>query len=553
MSSSTTKSRPDEKNIILITENIALVPPATASGFSSSSSNLTNPSITNPTISGGTINDTAINASVLTSGVIIGQLTMEAAIPYEYYIYKTSGNVTNIKNNSGIIQYSGVDTGTVINSMLSGANSNISIGFQPNSYSGATDIQNNGRSNVAWYGNNAQFGMKIKINSSGGVLRAGNNVFNSFIMSGSGAGFVFDNVFTPVLQNCRLEGCTTGVSIESSNRYTELWELHNVNFNNCEKSLVFETPTGAGNGSYINGFIGKVTFNIEAAYDKPYTFIEVKEGSMIDESKIIDTRFWFNAKSGIGVHMQSGSTAARTMWFKPYFENFATASGFNTAIQIETGPALYFYGRPVFAGAGSWDKEIIMSGASTPMLGINSVWRQTTSVTVGTDDVYGASATVISTTLDDFEGMPNMYVIVGGTFSSETVSVEITANAMHVGAATQSATITKTFRFTGTFPLNLSEYFTLAPNNYRYIIKNFTARAKTNKASSTSVTVSVGALNGGSSQNSTILTSGFQWLGLLSSGESLVDGAGTVMPTPQGYLRVTISGREMFMPYFISG
>lgn len=491
---------------------------------------------------------TMVSGTTLTVSNFIPGSIGPGIMPFEYYVYKVSGLV-QVRNNSGVIQYSGADAGAVINSMLSGANDHISIGFQPNDYSGQTTVLNAGVRHVMWYGNGAQIGMKIKIKASGTPLAAANNVFDSFTFSGTGAGLIFDSTLNCAVQNSRFFGCAEGISFESSEFWSEIWRLNNLSFNNCYKSIVFKTPTGSGTGSYVNGLMDQATFNSEATFSAPYTFLEVQDDAEISESKIIDTRWWFNAGSGIGIHMQSGSLGARTMWFKPLFENFNGGNS-NIAIKIDpTAPAMYWVGRPTFAGT-SFNPNMTNSG-NVHSLGSVSTWRQTATLTIPAGaDTFSTSATVVSTSSDDFDGVPNVYIILGGTFAAaETVTIELTANAIHSGGTGASFAITKTYKFTGTYPLELTDYQSLTSAGYRYIISSITGRIKSSAASST-VTCTVVSLAGGTAFQPNPVLSGLTWLGVTNSGQGITNGTATALTTPRGYIRVTISGQNMNIPYF---
>ena len=487
---------------------------------------------------------TAYNLVVISGSIIM---------PYEYFVYKTSGNVTNIINQSGQIQYSGIDTGAVVNSMLSGCNSDITIGFQANEYSGATNIQNNGRANVKWYGNSARIGMKIKINSSGNVLRAGYNVFDSFHFSGTGAGMVLDNVFAPRLQNCKFDGCIEGISFESTNKWTEFWNLSNIHFNNCVKSMIFKSGgVHFGAGSYVNGLMDLVTFNTAGVMTTPFTFMEVQKTAELSEGIAIDTRWWFNDPSGIGIHMQSGSAASRFKLVKPYFESFGGTAGTTVAILLEPSTGTFWLdGRPVFAGGGGFAHKILNSG-NTPIAGPVSNWRQATAVSIpATINTFSSSTTVISNINDDFEGVPNMFVVVGGTFvAGESVTAEITSNALGTGGTAATFTVTKTYAFTGTYPLEVTDYTTFASNSYRYVIDTITTRVKSSVANST-VTIQITGFAGGGSFQPNPKLSGLIWLGATTSGQTITNGAATATTTnPRGYLQINVSGNNVQIPYY---
>ena len=87
-----------------------------------------------------------------------------------------------------------------------------------------------------------------------------------------------------------------------------------------------------------------------------------------------------------------------------------------------------------------------------------------------------------------YTGMPRIYIIAGGTFSSETLSVQFQGFSI---TGETSGVVSKTFTATNTgAELGILDYDTLA-NLDNYIVDYIEVKAKTTKATSTAVICTV--------------------------------------------------------------
>lgn len=423
---------------------------------------------------------------------------------YSYYIFK-DGTTYYAKNGSTTaIDASGSDPGALLNTLQSSLIDGDVIQFENDTYTGTTDYTNNGKTRLQFIGNGATLsGWKIKFDGSTS-LTSSRCIIHGFKFSGANAGIVIDNTSMTTVENCEFLNCSAGISFESSAKWSEIGRLSNCLFRRCTKGIVFKTPTGAGTGSYINSMIDHCFFSSSTPADgvitTDYTFIEIQSGVQVSEGKWTNSRFWFDAGSVIGIGINSTGTGTRCMIHKHYFENFSPATG-TIGIQFNSGAtSLYFLGRPIFAGNGTWDTKF-KNTTNVQLHGSVETFRQGHTITPSaTADTYGTVVNCVN--IADVGGLPNLYIIIGGTVgASETVTVSIDT----IGYQSLLTTVTKTYTATGTYPLAFTDYTAFVGAGNYTIIDNFAVKAKSSGASTTA-TVNFVAFNGGTATAKEITT-----------------------------------------------
>ena len=497
-----------DKNRVYIVNDIAVVPPATASGFG-----------------------------------VPG--------PQAFMIRNTGGAII-AQDSNGVVQASGSDLGAVMNAVVTGIPNHSVISFQTGSYSGTTTFVNNGHRGLRLVGNGAIIPIKFRFDGSGSIFNASNCLVDGFNFSGTNAGIQLDNASYMSVQNCTFSACAEAMSWESTNLWSEIWSLVNSRFEGCVKSMIFKTASG-GTASYIHGLVNNVTFNtLLGGITSGYTYVELESGAAINEGKWYNTRMWFNAPSGIGMHFRAGSSATRCQLNKTYLENFSGASGVTQGIVIASGcaGAPMFIGRPIFGNISSFPYSITMSNSGGHFLHSigTGIWRETQSITPGVSSSFGTGVEFFNDT--DYAGLPQIYIDIGGTVGAgELLTVRFILSKLG-GESTN--TVTRTFNHTGTFTLSVDDYRTFLSNNDFNIIDKITVSAHTS-AGSTSATISVGGYIGGGGQAAVHQMSGFSWLGVTNSGQELVNGTAVSSPRPGGYFEARVSGALVYLAYYLSG
>ena len=479
-------------------------------------------------------------------------LIADGIIPTSIQIQQISGNII-AKNVNGIIQASGSDLGAVMNAVVTGIANHSVISFQTTTYSGTTDFLNNGHKGLRLIGNGATIPIRFKFDGSGSIFNASNCLIDGFNFSGGNAGVTVDNASYLAIQNCTFSSCNEAVRFESTNLWSEFWVMQNSRFEGCMKGMTFKGGSG-GTGSYIHGLTQSVTFNtLLSGITSGYTYVELESGAALNEGKWYNTRMWFNAGSGIGMHFKAGSSATRCQFNKIYFENFSGASGVTQAMIIASGcaGAPMLIGRPLFGNASSFPYSKTLSNSNGHFLHAigTGIWRETQSVTPGVSDSFGTAVNLFDDT--DYAGLPTIFVDIGGTVAAgELLTVQFVLSKL--GSDDSTNTVTRIFRNTGVYTLAAEEYRGLLSNNNFNLIDRIAVSAKTS-AGSTSATISVGGFTGGGSPSTTTTTSGFSWLGVTNSGIELVNGTAVSSPRPGGYIEGRVSGALVYFAYYLSG
>lgn len=436
-------------------------------------------------------------------------------------VYKSGANFI-AKNRDGTTLGTNTDAGALLNTVHATLVNGDTVAFVTNTYTGSTNYTNTNRQRIHYIGNGSTIqGFKFIFSGSDWPTNRGWCVFRDLYFnggSGQGAttGVSISDSFAPTFEHCMFFYCDSAVEIGSAAYHSELAKFSNCHFADNRKSITFKTPTGGASGSYVNSVLDHCTFNASTADQTAnYTFIEIQDNAVVNEGKWTNLRLWFADTGHQGIGIDVSGDATRCELVKPAFENFAGVTG-TTGIRYNASMdgGFYFLGRPIFTGAGSWTAKL--SNANTRWtLGSVSAWRETGSVTVGTSNVYGAVTT--NSNVDDFQGLPCIYSVIGGTMTTiETVTIETKITTM-ADNGTNTYTIEKPYTRTGTYMLNLADYINLTTNNHFYIMKDMQTRAKTSLAS-TSATVTAGAISA-------------------SPQEQLMDGKTLINSTIEGYER----------------
>lgn len=496
------------KNRVYIVNDIAMVPPARASGFATPS-------------------------------------------PQAFTIRNTGGAII-AQDSNGVVQASGSDLGAVMNTVVTGIPNHSVISFQTGDYSGVTTFVNNGHRGLRLVGNGAIIPIKFRFDGSGSIFNTSNCLVDGFNFSGNNAGIQLDNASYMSVQNCTFSACAEAMSWESTNLWSEIWSLVNSRFEGCVKSMIFKTASG-GTASYIHGLVNNVTFNtLLSGITSGYTYVELESGAAINEGKWYNTRMWFNAPSGIGMHFKAGSSATRCQLNKLYLENFSGASGVTQGIIVDSGcaGAPMVLGRPTFGNISSFPFSTTFSNTNGHFIHSigTGMWRETQTITPGVSSSFGTGVECFNDT--DFAGLPQIYIDIGGTVAAgELLTVRFILTKI---GGESSTTVTRTFNHTGTFCLSIDDYRTFLTNNNFNNLDKITVSAHTS-AGSTSATISVGGYIGGGGHAATIATSGFSWLGVTNSGQFISHGTATSSPRPSGYIQGRVSGSLVYFAYYTSG
>jgi len=499
----------DQKNRVYIVNDIAMVPPAQASGFGMS-------------------------------------------ISPQAFTIRLADNTIIAQNSNGTVQASGNDLGTVMNSIVSGIPDHSVISFQTGAYSGTTTFINNGHRGIRLVGNGATIPIKFKFDGSGSIFNASNCLVDGFNFSGSNAGIALDNASYFSVQNCTFSSCAEAMTWESTNLWSEIWSITNSRFEACMKSMLFKTASG-GTASYINGLVQNVTFNtLLSGITSGYTYVELESGAAINEGKWYNTRMWFNAPSGIGMHFKAGSSATRCQLNKIYLENFSGASGTTQGIIVASGcaGAPMVIGRPTFGNISSFPYSATFSNLNGHFIHSigTGMWRETQTITPGVSSSFGTGVELFNDT--DYAGIPSIYIDIGGTVTAgELLTVRFVLAKI---GGESSTTVTRTFNHTGTFTLSVDDYRTFLSNNNFNNLDKITVSAHTS-AVSTTATISVGGFTGPGGPPAVLATSGFSWLGVTNSGQFVSHGTATSSPRPAGYVQGRVSGSLVYFAYYTSG
>jgi hypothetical protein len=386
---------------------------------------------------------------------------------------------------TGTITVNDTDCGALLNTINSSLVSGDTVAFAAgDTYSGATDFCLTGtKTRVNILGNGAELNFKIKIMGSNSHDLYGANI-RYFCFNGANAGVVINNTYQVCVAHCSFSTATAGISIECDVSYSEFYKIDRCYFKNCTTAIKFKTPTGTGTGSYVNGRIQDTGFDAFSGTTTPYTFIDIQSGAEVSEGHWDNLRLWFSLDNGTGIHI-AGDTS-RCSWSRFYFENFVSGNTTLKAVKNEsTAETACWLDNPVYGGYSFNSKYDNAVGKWID--GISSIVRESSSITVGLSNVY-STAVRFMTQSALYTGMPRIYIIAGGKFSSETLSVQFQGFSI---TGETSGVVTKTFTATNTgTELGILDYDTLA-NLDNYIVDYIEVKAKTTKATSTAVTCTV--------------------------------------------------------------
>jgi hypothetical protein len=408
-----------------------------------------------------------------------------------YIIFKDADDANKYKalnTVTGAVTTNSTDCGALLNTLETSIVSGDVIAFASgDTYSGSTDFALTGtKQRVSFLGNGARLNFKIKLNGTA-TTNLGWTIIRGFYFNGSSSGIVINNAYQTDIEDCVFELCSTGISIESDNEWSEFWTIERCSFKSCTTGIKFKTPTGTGTGSYVNGRLQDCGFDAFSGTTTPYIHIDIQPGSEVNEGTWANCRFWFNIDNGTGIRV-AGHTS-RCSWSRFYFENYISGNTQLKAIKNEaTARTTFWLDNPVFGGNPFNSKydNAIAKGID----GISSIVREGGSPTIGLSNVYGAGLHYM-THSSLYTGMPKIYIIVGGTFSSETLSVQFQAVAI---TGQKSSTVTKTFTATTSGQeLGIMDYDTLG-NLDKNLIDYIEVRARTTRSGSTAVTCIVRTL-----------------------------------------------------------
>lgn len=408
------------------------------------------------------------------------------------YLIFTDGTTYYAKNcDTGVVDYSGTTAATVIQNAINALSDGDKLVFKRATYTLTTDVTISSDERIEVDGGGSTIsGGKLKIAGTQ-ISDAQYAKVRNFYFLGSSAGMVIDNTFAVTIEDTIFESGTVCLSVQSSNKWSEFTTLRDVRFYNCPTGIEFKTPSGTGTGSYANSRLDSVTFDYGTTGS--YEHIDVQASADVSDSAWTNLRMWFNSDNGVGINIDGDAT--RTKLSKPAFESFVSSPSSVKGIVIgSTGTSPYFENRPVFISADSTWTNKISNANSKSLYSSNSLFRTAhTSVTVGANNSYGSAVSIASgATYSEYEGIPRIYRQLGGSFSSDTVTIEW--KIVRMDGSTKTLTTTHTATDAAVTELTFGNYVSLTDSNYVTLMDHLEVRAKSDQAS-TSVTLSVGALS----------------------------------------------------------
>ena len=398
-----------------------------------------------------------------------------------------------LNTKTGAVTTNNTDCGALLNTIKTSFVDGSTIEFShADTFDGATDFTFPSKQRLHIFGNGAKItGFKFVVSgTTTDLIRSA--TIEHFYFSGANTGIRVNNQYDIRMFRIRFDACTVGISIESDNEWSEFSKIENCSFNGCQTAILFKTPTGTGTGSYVNGRIQDTTFDTQGDTANSATgwkFINLQSGADVSEGVWQNLRFWCNHDNGIC--LDKGGFSVRCLWSRFYFESFITATSL-VAIKEEASSvaSAYWQDIPVINGSGTFTGGYDNSVGNW-YDGYGACFNQETSPTVGVGGTYGAYADLGTRSDGGASNITKIYYRYGGTFSAETVSVDIVI----VGIDGTTTTVTKTATTTSSnTEIPIADYITLSGQRGIFIPQQYKVRAKTTKSGSTAATVTVGVV-----------------------------------------------------------
>lgn len=307
---------------------------------------------------------------------------------YDYVIF-LDGTIVKARNGTtGAVDYASADASYIMNAAIA-QGSNIYI--KQGTYTLSSDIFVHNKKNAQLTSDGAIInatGHKITIKGETYIDSQYNSLSGIDILNGT---VRIENSFKTTITDLTIENSPVALELASNNSWTEGTKIENTHFLKNTQSIVFETPTNNGTGSYANTEIARCYFNL---IDNSIG-ITIEDGAQFSDSLIQNVRMWLaeNGESQNQTGILMRGSMKQTMLTSVVFESFIPEDiKPNQIYAINLDTTNENYSAPILAGGNSF-----LNPFTTRIYNPNGKWiyglgglftQKSVPVIVGTNDNY---------------------------------------------------------------------------------------------------------------------------------------------------------------------